>query len=321
MKKITLILAMFLIAATTFGQTERRPSNKERSAQPNPSNRTETKKEETSTRQKSSDADNKARVERSERNTERDKSTNSPSSIERNRETTPNRQRQVDQDKQRTPAQRDIKENKPERNTTQQRDDRHRTDVDRTREPERSNTRPVNHAAHTVPHRDYSSSRVYRDRHEVQHYYHRPPQSRSYRSVHYVYRRPVDVRVVWTPVMYRRYVEIYPMIKVWYYPQGYRIETISAYDAMFYRGEVMNVYGRVNEVFYSHATDEYFLYFGPYYPYQDFTVVIPGYLARSYNPQPMRFFENQYIVTTGLITSFEEIPEIVVKDQIQVQLY
>jgi hypothetical protein len=310
MKKMVFILAMLLIAATSFGQTERRTSNTERSAQRNKSARSESNKEQTSTRQKSSDAASNPRTERKETDANRENQTNTST---RDRDDATGRQQQDNQDRRTIDTKKDI--NNPERRTPQQ-----PADVDRSRESERPSQRE-NHAAYTVPHNDYSSPREYREHHEVSHHYNRLPESRSYRSVHYVYRPPVDVHVLWTPTMHRRYIEIYPMIKIWYYPMGYRIETISAYDAMFYQGEVMNVYGRVNEVFYSHGTDEYFLYFGPYYPYHDFTVVLPGWIARSITRQPMRYFENQYIVTTGLITSFEYIPEIVVRDQAQISFY
>lgn len=309
---------MFLIAATTFGQSDRRTSNRDRSAQKNTTTKTETSREQTTTRQKSSTTDRQSRVESGQRTSDRQSTGTTNTTRTESRETR-NDQQQNNQDRSAT-RDNDANTNQRNRDYQEHRDDRHHANTAREREYNRD--RPtVNHAAHTVPHHDYSSPRVYRDRHEINHYYHHNPESRSYRSIHYVYRSPVNINVVWTPVMYRRYREIYPMIKVWYYPVGYRIGTISAYDALFYTGEVMNVYGKVTEVYYSHGTDEYFLYFGPYYPYQDFTVVLPGWVARSFSPQPMRFFENQYLLATGLITSFEDVPEIVVKDQIQVQLY
>jgi hypothetical protein len=111
------------------------------------------------------------------------------------------------------------------------------------------------------------------------------------------------------------------MVDYWDYRDGYRINTISSYDAMYYQGDVMTVYGRVTDVYYSRESDEYFLYFGPYYPYQDFTLIIPGYLARSYSRRPHRFFDNQNIAATGLITTFEGEPEMYVKESFQINLY
>jgi hypothetical protein len=86
-------------------------------------------------------------------------------------------------------------------------------------------------------------------------------------------------------------------------------------------GDVMTVYGRVKEVFYSITTDEYFLYFGAYYPYHDFTVVMPGWMARQHSRRPERYFDNNYIAVTGLITSFEGKPEIVLKESFQLNFY
>ena len=121
--------------------------------------------------------------------------------------------------------------------------------------------------------------------------------------------------------MHRHYIEMYPMVPHWSYYNGYHIETISAYDALFYQGEVVTVYGRVTDVYYSPASDEYFMYFGPYYPYQDFTVIVPGYIARSYGHRPESFFIDSYLAVTGLVTSYNGEPEIYVKRDFQLHLY
>jgi len=167
----------------------------------------------------------------------------------------------------------------------------------------------------------YSSPRVYRDKHVVRHHYRTPPPSREYRSVNHVYRRPYGVEVYWTPVIHRHFIKIYPMVPHWHYYTGYRIEMISAYDAMFYMGDVMTVYGQVTDMFYVRETDEYFMYFGAYYPYQDFTVVMPGYMARRYSHRPERYFIGRYMATTGLITSFNGEPEMLVKESFQINIY
>jgi len=173
----------------------------------------------------------------------------------------------------------------------------------------------------STQYREYSSPRVYREQHTVVHYYHSTPAPKAYRAKYYVYRRPPEYNIIWTPVMYRHYVRMYPMVTYWHYTNGYRIGSISAYDAEFYRGEVMTVYGRVSEVYYSYTTDEYFLYFGLYYPHQDFTVVVPGYIARRYSRHPERFFDNSHLAVTGLITTYNGEPEIVVKEKFQINLY
>ncbi|MBN1949560.1 MAG: hypothetical protein JW801_00050, partial [Bacteroidales bacterium] len=167
----------------------------------------------------------------------------------------------------------------------------------------------------------YNSPRAYHQKHTVHHHYHTPPPSVEYRRVHTVYRAPVNVHFYWTPTMHRHFIEIYPMVNHWKYHNGYHIQSISAYDAMYYRGEVMTVYGLVSDVYYSRNTDEYYLYYGPYYPYQDFTVVIPGYLARMYSRNPASFFTNRYLAITGLITTYDGEPEIVVRKDFQISLY
>jgi hypothetical protein len=200
-------------------------------------------------------------------------------------------------------------------------------DTRTTRRPETSvrsietSVRSSDRKVYTAPVTEYYSPRVYRSQHASSHYYRRPPENKEYRMMHRIYRPPINVNVFWTPIIHTRFIEIYPMVKEWYYPVGYRIETISAYDAEYYQGEVMNVYGEISDVFYSRETDEYFLYFGPYYPYQDFTIVIPGGIARSYSSRPSRFFLKQNVFATGLITSFEGNPEIVIRDPNQFNVY
>lgn len=305
---------MVLIAATTFSQSERRTTNREKPAQ----RTTETRREsnnKTTVQQKSS---------REATQTRQQQPSGTLKNTEKNKAAAPAPNRSVSTSKQRpVNNQSTSTRREPVRNEPQRHDDRHRPNPPHKNAPAHNprHNNIKNHAVYTKPYKDYSSPRVYREKHVVNHHYKQVPMNRIYRSHHHVYRSPANINIIWTPVIHRRFVEIYPMIKVWYYPAGYRIQTISAYDASYYRGEVMNVYGQVNDMFYSRATDEYFLYIGPYYPYHDFTVVVPGWLARSFNPQPMRFFNNKYLATTGLITEFDGIPEIVVKDQMQINLY
>jgi len=316
MKRTTVILAMMLIAATTFSQSERRTTNREKPAQRTTETRRESNNNQTTVQQKSSGEATQTRQQQPSR---------TPRDAEKNKAVAPAPNRNVGTSNQR-PAnnnQSTSTRREPVRNEPQRDDNRHRPNPPHKNAPAHNpgHNHIKNHAVYTKPYKDYSSPRVYREQHVVNHHYKQVPMNRIYRSHHHVYRAPANINIIWTPVIHHRFVEIYPMIKVWYYPTGYRIQTISAYDASYYKGEVMNVYGQVNDMFYSHATDEYFLYIGPYYPYHDFTVVLPGWLARSFNPQPMRFFNNQYLTTTGLITEFDGIPEIVVKDQMQINLY
>lgn len=147
------------------------------------------------------------------------------------------------------------------------------------------------------------------------------PSPVEYRKIHHPYRAPVHIDVIWTPRMYYDYRMIYPDYRYWYYPYGYRIRTISAYDALYYTGEIVNVYGMVTEAWYSWKTDEYILYFGARYPYQDFSVIIPGKRARQFSRRPDIFFEGRYIWVTGLISLHNGQPEMVVMKRQQIHLY
>ena len=81
------------------------------------------------------------------------------------------------------------------------------------------------------------------------------------------------------------------------------------------------VYGRVYASWYNQETDDYLLFFGGNFPNQEFTAVVPGHVARRFNHRPERFFLGEHVTVTGLITTFDGIPEIVVKDRSQLRLY
>ncbi len=150
------------------------------------------------------------------------------------------------------------------------------------------------------------------------HYSHRPIE---YRRKHYIYRTPPRRSIIWTHNMYREYVYLYPEYNLWYYPMGYRIPTISAYDAGSYIGEVARVYGEVYDVWYSPGTREYYLYIGGPYPYQDFSIVLDRSDARRYSRSPQRFFAGRHIAATGLISIFEGKPEMFIKKRSQLRVY
>ncbi len=154
----------------------------------------------------------------------------------------------------------------------------------------------------------------------VTHVYHSRPKPIEYRRVHHVYRAPVHVDIFWTPAMYREYRVIYPGMS-WNYRTGYRISTLSAYDALFYIGDVRRVYGRVTDVFYAWENDEYILYFGPQFPYHDFSVIIPGHIAERYSRRPERFFTGANVAVTGLITDYDGKPEVLVRRSHQIERY
>lgn len=325
MKKQLLILAMLLAALTAYNQTSRRTSNNTRPAEKTEKkseandnsqirrtsvNKTETKtKNTTTTNTYRDDRKRNMPVERTVTNDDSRRKSN-PATVPANN----NRNNEYENNRRtggyvNTPNKRETSVPAP---------------VDRNRRPIKREVNPPvqNQANHNPkPEVKYVSSRRYVGTRPVIHHYERPPQPVYYRAKHNPYRMPVIVNIVWTDHMHYQYTRMYPTVNYWHYPVGYRIKTISAYDAMYYVGEVVNVYGRVQEVFYSHDTDEYFLYYGAYYPYQDFTVVIPGRIARKYSRRPQLFFENEHIQVIGLVTSFNDSPEIVVKRTSQLNVY
>jgi hypothetical protein len=138
--------------------------------------------------------------------------------------------------------------------------------------------------------------------------------------VHY-YRAPVRTEIYWTVDLSRDFRIYYPEVHYWKYSVGHRIVSIPAYDAVKFVGEAANVYGRVVEVYYEPQTDEFFLYYGDNYPYQDFSVAIAGREAREFSPDPVRYFEGQYITTTGYIQDFDGKPQMVVNNSRQIGIY
>lgn len=201
------------------------------------------------------------------------------------------------------------------------------------KQPARGNQKPANHGnvgrdkgtghkhnttrSHVEYRKHYTTPnrRVVRTNH-VKAYHYNPVRYHKIR-----YYAPKRIHVTWTSRMYHDYRIMYPEFRYWYYPIGYRIVTIPFYNAYHHIGEVRNVYGRVHEVYYSWTTDEYHLYFGGAYPYHDFTVIISGRNARRFDRHPEMFFEGRYIWVTGLLSTFEGRPELIVKRNSQIHLY
>ena len=102
---------------------------------------------------------------------------------------------------------------------------------------------------------------------------------------------------------------------------GFTMETISAYDAMYYIGNVMRVYGEVSEVYYSSRDDMWYLYIGAPYPYHDFTVMIAGKDYRRYRFPHLERLEGAHIWSMGLITEFDGKPEILIRKPYQLGVY
>ena len=147
-------------------------------------------------------------------------------------------------------------------------------------------------------------------------HYHHNTYLNHYNVLYY----PSYGEIYWTRNMYRDYHRWYPEFH-WTYSYGHRIQTISIWDAKYNLGEVAMVYGRVYATWYNEETDDYLLFFGGEFPYQQFTAVLPGYVARKYSWRPARFFPGEHVTITGLITTYDGSPEIVVKNKRQISLY
>lgn len=174
--------------------------------------------------------------------------------------------------------------------------------------------RPVNYAG-----KSYYSGHYYHHFYpgthiKIHHHY------ETYQHHYQVLYRPVYREIYWTRSMYSSYCRWYPNFH-WRYDFGYRVRTISIFETKYNLGEVANVYGRVYGTWHNRETDDYLLFFGGDFPNQEFTVVLPGNIARRFNWRPERFFLGEHITVTGLITTYEGIPEIIVKDRKQLDLY
>jgi hypothetical protein len=170
----------------------------------------------------------------------------------------------------------------------------------------------------------YATERYYGGNHyhyvyptrKVKVHYHYDTYLNNYHVLYY----PRYTNIYWTRSMYRDYSRWYPNYH-WRYNYGNRIQTISAFDAKYNLGEVAMVYGRVYATWHNQQTGDYLLFFGGEYPYHQFTVVLPARIARKYSWRPERFFLGEHITVTGLITTIEGVPEIIVKNKRQIGLY
>ena len=170
----------------------------------------------------------------------------------------------------------------------------------------------------------YSSERYYGGHHyhnayptrKVKFHYHHDTYIHNYHVLYY----PTYRNIYWSRNMYRDYRRGYPEYN-WRYNYGYRIQTISVFDAKYNLGEVAMVYGRVYATWHNKETDDFLLFFGGDYPYQQFTVVLPGNVARRFSWRPERYFLGEHLTVTGLITTFDGNPEIIVKNKRQVGIY
>lgn len=187
----------------------------------------------------------------------------------------------------------------------------------------KSDYRAPKHKTH-VKNNKYSEKRYYGGNHyhhvypkqHVKTHYHHNTYVHHYNVLYY----PAYNEMYWTRNMYNDYRRWYPNYR-WRYDYGYRIQTMSIFDAKYNLGEVAMVYGRVYATWHNQETDDYLLFFGGDYPAQKFTVVLPGHVARRFSWRPERYFLGEHMTATGLITTFDGIPEIIVKNKRQVGIY
>ena len=182
------------------------------------------------------------------------------------------------------------------------------------------NNRMANHRVDKYSNRQYYGGKHYHyvyPRKRVKLHYHHDTYVHNYRVLYY----PSHTYIYWTRNMYRDYRRWYPHYTHWRYNYGHRIQTISAFDAKYNLGEVAMIYGRVYATWHNKETDDYLLFFGGDYPNQQFTVVVPGQVARRFSWTPERYFLGEHLTVTGLITTFDGNPEVIVKNRRQLGLY
>lgn len=137
-----------------------------------------------------------------------------------------------------------------------------------------------------------------------------------YRVLYY----PAHREIVWNRRMHRYYVDLYPGIS-WRYYYGYRIQTLSAFEARYNVGEIGRVYGRVYATWYNRESDDLLLFFGGEYPSQEFTMIVPGNIARRHSWRPSKYFLGKHVMSTGLITNYNGKPEMIIKKYSQFELF
>jgi hypothetical protein len=178
-----------------------------------------------------------------------------------------------------------------------------------------------NRNAHVVVDRNHNSSshahhRNYYPAKKVKLHVHPRTYHNHYKVMYY----PSHREIIWTSRMHRYYVDLYPGY-IWRYNIGYHIQTISAFETRYNVGEVARVYGRVYATWYNRESDDLLLFFGGEFPYQEFTMVVPGHIARRYNWRPERYFLGQHVLATGLITSYDGSPEMIIRNKSQIDIY
>lgn len=176
----------------------------------------------------------------------------------------------------------------------------------------------LDHNANTAHHKSVTHHRhYYYPVERVKIHVHPMTYRGSYRALYY----PAHREIIWTRSTRRYYTGLYPGFARWHYHYGYRIQTMSVFDARYNVGEIARIYGRVYATWFNRETDDLLLFFGGEYPNQVFTVIVPGRVARRYSWRPERWFLGEHIAVTGLITTYDGQAEMVIKKKSQINVY
>lgn len=187
------------------------------------------------------------------------------------------------------------------------------------RAPQRTHTSATTQRSHS---NEYKQAKTHHNHSNHKAHHNKTHAHHTSHTTVYKHRTPVHVDIVWTRDMHRHYVSMYPTHHNWHgHHYGTRISTIPAREADCYIGYVKTVYGRVTDAYYSRRTDEFILTVGRHAHRQQFTVVIPGNIARRHSYRPIDYYLYQDIYVTGLISSHNGDPEMIVRRNSQVQLY
>lgn len=170
--------------------------------------------------------------------------------------------------------------------------------------------------------RDYDDWYRRRNIRVINHYNNRYiPLSFEFRRSRYYYRQPLHIDLIWTPLLFHRFMFYYPTQNNWDMEFGSQIETIPADQAQEYAGNVRRIYGKVSEVYFSPGDENYILYIGAPFPNQDISVVVPKQIALNLTMSPKWYFEDEYVWVVGLIDLWEGKPEMIVRDEDQIRKY
>lgn len=170
--------------------------------------------------------------------------------------------------------------------------------------------------------KQYKSSRYQRKRSvkshgHINHHYN----NRKHTAINYhYYRRTPRSRLIYQHTWHTFYTHYFRVNQYHHYVNR-PLRLLSGNTAQYHVGEIASVFGRVYETYYDEVNQEFHMSFGAPYPRQDFTVVVTGREARRMNRIRPGYYIGQDFVVSGLITRFNEKPEIIVRYRNQIKKY